>query len=447
MLHTRRATTTALALLAGLTTSTVFAQDPTVSAPATSPVVTAVAAHPGTLYAIGYSHLDTEWCWTYPQVIREFIPKTLRDNFKLIDAYPDYVFNWTGSNRYRLMKEYYPDDYSKLKKYIAAGRWFPAGSSIEEGDVNSPSEESLVRQVMYGNEYFRHEFGIASDEYMLPDCFGFPASLPSILAHCGLKGFSTQKLTWGSAVGIPFNVGLWQGPDGRSVIAALNCKPYDSSLSGDLSNNPDWIKRVDDDGDRTGLYVDYRYYGAGDRGGAPTEDSVKSLETSITGDGPIKVLGGAANVMFDSITPDQLAGLPRYKGDLLLTEHSAGELTSEAAQKRWNHKNELLGDDTERASIAADWIGALPYDRDRITDSWLRFLPGQFHDLLAGTALPRAYAYSWNDQIVAMNEFAGVLQEANGGVCRALDTRAKGVSVVVYNPLSIASRGHRYRDH
>ena len=40
---------------------------------------------------------------------------------------------------------------------------------------------------------------------MLPDCFGFPASLPSILAHAGIKGFSTQKLTWrlGRACGRP----------------------------------------------------------------------------------------------------------------------------------------------------------------------------------------------------------------------------------------------------
>jgi len=44
------------------------------------------------------------------------------------------------------------------------------------------------------------EFNKASVEYMaLPDCFGFPASLPSLLAHAGLKGFSTKKLTWGSA--------------------------------------------------------------------------------------------------------------------------------------------------------------------------------------------------------------------------------------------------------
>ena len=431
MFQLRRATT-ALALL-GLTTSTAFAQTPSTPTPTSAPI-----PHPGTLYVIGYSHLDTEWCWSYPQVIREFIPKTLHDNFKLIDAYPDYVFNWTGSNRYRFMKEYYPDDYTKLKKYIAAGRWFPAGSSVEEGDVIIPSEESIIRQVLYGNQYFRREFGVASDEFMLPDSFGFPASLPSILAHCGVNGFSTQKLTWGSAVGIPFNVGVWQGPDGRSVIAALNCTPYDSNLSGDLSNDPNWIKRIDEDGDRSGLYVDYKYYGVGDRGGAPNEDSVKSMEESVHGTGPIKVVGGPANAMFDSITADQLAGLPRYRGDILLTEHGAGTLTSGAVQKRWNRKNELLADSTERASVAADWLGALPYDRERITDAWLRFLPGQFHDLMAGTALPRAYQYAWNDQVIAMNEFAGQLQEANGGVVRALDTRALGIPIVVYNPLSIA---------
>ena len=99
-----------------------------------------------TLYVIGYSHLDTEWRWSYPQVIREFLPNTLHDNFALFEKYPDYVFNWTGSNRYKLMKEYYPDDYQKLKAYVAAGRWFPNGSNVEEGDVDMPSEESILRQ-------------------------------------------------------------------------------------------------------------------------------------------------------------------------------------------------------------------------------------------------------------------------------------------------------------
>ena len=151
-----------------------------------------------TLYVVPYAHLDTEWRWEYPQTINEYIPNTMRDNFPLFEKYPHYIFNFSGANRYRMMKEYYPADYAKVKKYVAAGRWFPSGSSMEENDVNSPSAESIIRQVLYGKQYFRREFGKTSAEYMLPDCFGFPASLPSILAHTGLKGFSTQKLSWRS---------------------------------------------------------------------------------------------------------------------------------------------------------------------------------------------------------------------------------------------------------
>jgi alpha-mannosidase len=390
-----------------------------------------------TLYLMGYAHLDTEWRWSYPQTIREFLRNTLVDNFTLFDKYPNYIFNFTGSNRYRLMKEYFPVEYQRMKEYVKQGRWYPAGSSVEEGDVNSPSEESLLRQFLYGNEYFRDEFGIASNEYMLPDCFGFPASLPTILAHAGLKGFSTQKLTWGSAVGIPFNVGEWEGPDGSKILSALNPGAYDSNITDDVSHNGYWLNRVNKDGQQSGVYTDYRYYGTGDVGGSPTEGSVREVERSLIGGGPLQVRSSRASDMFDALLSTPHAGLPVYKGDLELTGHSAGSLSSEAEQKRWNHENEQLADSAERASVAADWLGAAPYDQARITDAWLRFLPGQFHDLMAGTALPKAYEYAWNDQVIAMNESAGVLQNAAGGVARALDTRSNGIPLVVYNPLSI----------
>src|ERR1700746_274271 len=201
-----------------------------------------------TLYVVGYAHLDTEWRWEYPLVINEYLRKTMEDNFKLFDKYPHYVFNFSGANRYRLMKEYYPANFEKMKQYIKEGRWFPAGSAMGEGDVNNPSAETIIRQVLYGNDWFRKEFGKASAEYMLPDCFGFPSSLPTILAHSGVKGFSTQKLTWGSSAdaggpestertpeGTPFNVGLWVGPDGESVLAGLNPGSYSGGIYTDLS--------------------------------------------------------------------------------------------------------------------------------------------------------------------------------------------------------------------
>ena len=111
------------------------------SEPATTPDLTKSP----TLYVVGYAHLDTEWRWEYPQVIREYLSKTLRSNFALFEKYPHYIFNFTGANRYRLMKEYFPEDFAKLKRYVDQGRWFPAGSSMEEGDVNAPNAEAIIR--------------------------------------------------------------------------------------------------------------------------------------------------------------------------------------------------------------------------------------------------------------------------------------------------------------
>ena len=426
-----------------------------------------------TLYAVGYAHLDTEWRWEYPQVIDEYLRRTMQDNFALLAKYPHYIFNFSGANRYRLMKEYYPADYARLKGYVAQGRWFPAGSSVEEGDVNAPSPEAILRQFLYGNEWFRAEFGKASAEFMLPDCFGFPASLPTLLAHAGVKAFSTQKLSWGSSanggglesveetpVGTPFNVGVWVGPDGSTVLAALNPGSYNGSITTDLSQplppmpaNPaiavvekriaeaqselqksmqpggsydpqqlqnflflrneqtalangqqqdemrrfqgDWAARVLHNGKATGLFTDYHYYGTGDIGGAPNEESVKRLEAIVTkgsvdmppldsmsmggmahpawpekqvGNGPVHVISSTAEQMFLDITPGEEASLPRYTGEMELTNHSAGSLTSQAYQKRWIRKEELLADAAERASVSALWLGARTYPQQRLND-------------------------------------------------------------------------------
>jgi alpha-mannosidase len=452
-----------------------------------------------TLFVVPYAHLDTQWRWEFPQVISEYLLKTMRVNFDFIDKYPHYVFNWTGANRYRLMKEYYPADYARLKEYVAKGNWYPAGSSMEEGDVNLPSAESIIRQVLYGNTYFRKDFGKASAEYMLPDCFGFPASLPTILAHAGVKGFSTQKLSSGwqpapkvggpdspeqTPEGIPFNVGVWEGPDGETILAALNPGSYGSRIRTDLSKTPppppppppqgqrrfpqetNWPKRIDIDGKATGVFADYHYMGTGDIGGAVDEESVKLLETTVTqgeavipppgwgfglpstaidtdgtparmGDGAVRVISSAADQMFLDIKPEMQTKMPRYKGDLELINHSAGSLTSQAYHKRWNRKNEILADAAERASVAAAWMGGRTYPQQRLNDAWTLVMGGQFHDTGAGTATPRSYEFAQNDDVIAMNQFADVLTSATQSVASALDTQTSGIPIAVYNPLNI----------
>ncbi len=391
-----------------------------------------------TLYAVPYAHLDTQWRWAYPQVIREYIWNTMADNLALIDKYPHYVFNFSGSRRYEMMQEYYPAEYQKIVAAVKAGRWFPCGSSVDEGDANVPSGESLIRHVLYGNHWFRKNLGVASQEFMLPDCFGFPYALPTILTHCGLQGFSTQKLTWGSPIGIPFKVGNWEGPDGSSIVAALDPGSYGGLVTEDLSTNTSWLARIQNTGKQSGAYVDYHYYGTGDQGGAPRSSSVDWIEKSIAGKGPISVVSAPADEMFKSLTAGQISKLPRYKGELLLTEHSAGSITSQAHMKRWNRKNELLADAAERASVAANLWAQTPYPADRLYTSWDLTLGSQMHDMLPGTSLPKAYEFCYNDELLAANGFSSVERDSVGAVTAQMNTEAKGTPVVVYNPLSIA---------
>jgi alpha-mannosidase len=413
-----------------------------------------------TIYAVGYAHLDTEWRWEYPQVIREYLAKTMHDNFALFEKYPDYVFNFSGANRYRLMKEYYPADYAKLTEYVKEGRWFPAGSSMEEGDVNAPSAEGIIRQILYGNEYFRKDFGVASAEYMLPDCFGFPWSLPSILAYSGVKGFSTQKLVWGSSVpddaatpygmegkGIPFNFGTWVGPDGKGVLAALNPGSYSARVGYDMSR-PEardssarppqtWLERLQENKRKLGLIADYHYYGTGDVGGAPSDSSVMFIERAVRDtSGPVKVISAKADQFFLDIKPDQAARLPRYAGEMELQNHSAGSLTSEGYQKRWIHENELLASAAEQASVGAALVGDRQYPMQRLTDAWTLMMGGHFHDIAAGTATPKSYEFAWNDDVIAMNQMSGILADATSALAAGMNTNGPGTPVIVYNSLN-----------
>ena len=388
------------------------------------------------LYTVGYAHLDTEWNWDYPTTINEHILQTMTENFYLFEKYPDYVFNFTGSRRYGMMKEYYPELFKKVQDYVKQGRWYVSGSSVDEGEVNISSSESLVRQILYGNSFFRKELGTESVDYMLPDCFGFLYNLPTVFNHCGLLGFSTQKLTWRSAAGVPFNVGVWNGPDGKGIIAALNATDYGGHIENRLDKDANWVNRLDEDMKKTGYAFDYRYYGVGDEGGAPRENDVKRVENSLRNpDSNFKVLLTSSDQIYKDITPEIRKKLPVYSGDLLLIEHSAGSMTSQAYMKRMNRKNELLAQSAEGASVMANFLAGTNYPQYKLNNAWNLVLGSQFHDILPGTSIPKAYEYAWNDEFIAANGFSEVLKNGVSEVSGQLNTQTQGKAIVVYNPV------------
>ncbi len=57
------------------------------------------------------------------------------------------------------------------------------------------------------------------------------------------------------------------------------------------------------------------------------------------------------------------------------------------------------------------------------------------HNDLTGTSIPRAYEFSWNDELISLKQFSNVLTSSIHGIGRELDTRVSGIPVILYNAL------------
>ena len=390
------------------------------------------------IYTIANAHLDTSWVWTFETTIKNFIPDTFNENFDLFEKYPEYKFNFEGSYRYELMKEYYPKAFEKVKEYVKKGQWSPCGSCYENGDVNIPSPEALIRNIIYGNGFFKDNFGVMSNDIFLPDCFGFGKALPEVAAHCGLTGFSTQKLTWGCSVPIPFDVGRWIGLDGKGIWCAIKPMNY-TTVFDKVRTHSTILAKLKENAEKYGFNSTFEYHGVGDQGGSPEESSVKTVVSELrqNSKNAIKVLSATTREFFDDLekmTDEQKKRMPVYKGEFLMTEHGAGSYTSRTVSKRWNRRSELLGDAAERTAVSSFLLGLSEYPINVLDTAWKSTIAHQFHDDITGTSWMIDYKRNWNDYVRSMNLFSTEYTNAVRALTGAMDTSfASGIPVAVSN--------------
>ena len=386
-------------------------------------------------YLVADAHLDTQWNWDVQKTISQYVWNTLCQNLYLIRKYPKYIFNFEGLVKYSWMKEYYPDQYRELVKYIQEGRWHVAGCSWDANDVLVSSPESFFRNILLGQQFSKKEFGVTGKDIFLPDCFGFGWTLPTIANHCGLIGFSSQKLKWRKHPfygdrKYPFPIGLWQGIDGSRIMMVHGHFYGSNWKEEDLSKCESILKEAKE----SPLNTVYRYYGTGDVGGAPSIISVRGMQRGVRGSGPVEIISATSDQLYKDYLPfDKHPELPVYDGELLMDVHGTGCYTSQAAMKLYNRQNEMLGNAAENAAAAADWLGATVYPRNLLTTAWQRFIWHQFHDDLTGTSIPRAYEFSWNDEMLSMKQFSDVLKSSVSIIADQMDTRGKGIPVVLAN--------------
>ena len=410
--------------------------DPETNPP--SPVEPDAGGRRPRLHVLVLSHLDTQWRWTVRDTVRKFLPRTVRENDALLRRWRQLTLSFEGAYRYRLLARHHPELFEIVRARVTEGRWHPAGAAVEAFDTLLPSPESILRQIHLGQRWFASRLGRESADLFLPDCFGFPATLPTLARHAGLIGFSTQKLRRGTVLRaarpIPFPYGRWRGADGAELLAALDPGEYSGRIEGELAADAGWQRRFDALG-RAGRPRRLLFYvGVGDRGGAPPESSVAALERALAAEGPIEVRHGASDRIFLETTEAERERLPVHEGELLLRQHGTGCYTARAEMKHANRSNERRAREAEAATALASVLGH-DVPRRRLEEAWWRVLCHQMHDDLTGTAIPAAYRISLADEELAAADFEEVLLTAIDRIATAIDRGDEGIPLLVLNAL------------
>ncbi len=167
--------------------------------------------------AIGHAHIDTAWLWPIRETKRKCI-RTFASAVALMDDYPEYRFACSSAQHYSWIEELQPELFERITERVERGQWVPVGGMWVEADMNLPSGESLVRQIVFGQRYFEEKFGQRCEEVWIPDVFGYPAGLPQVFAAGGMTRFVTQKLSWNKQNKFPHSTFWWEGLDGTRVL-------------------------------------------------------------------------------------------------------------------------------------------------------------------------------------------------------------------------------------
>ena len=330
--------------------------------------------------AVGHAHIDTAWLWPLRETRRKSA-RTFSTALALMEEYPDYRFAASQPAQYEWMKESYPTIFEGIRQKVAAGQWEPVGSMWVEADCNLPSGEALVRQFLHGKRFFMQEFGVDTRELWLPDVFGYPASLPQLIAESGGEYFLTQKLSWNDTNKPAHHTFMWEGIDGTAIFTHF---PPADTYNGDFSAG-EIVRSAADfkDHDRSlrSLYL----YGWGDGGGGPEPDMIEFAHRLHSVDGAPQVeLGRAAE--FFARAKQEARNLTTWVGELYFELHR-GTYTSQARTKRLNRRAEQALREAEIWSVA---VGQ-GYPADVFDSAWKRLLINQFHDILPGSSIDWVY--------------------------------------------------------
>ena len=392
-----------------------------------------------TIRAVGESHIDMAWLWPWTETV-EIVRNTFSSALQLMRQYPGFTYTQSSAQAFVWLEEKYPDIFKEIQQRVKEGRWEMVGGMWVEPDLNLPSGESLVRQVLIGKRYFQEKFGVDVKIGWNVDSFGYSWQLPQIYKRSGIDYFVTRKLGANDTTKFPYKLFWWESPDGSRVLTYF---PHSAGSHWDhIHLDPGRISSgVADDYTHARLSESILFYGVGDHGGGPTRTLLDSALRWQNGPNifPKLTFSTAQSFFDDAIKDQEQLQIPIWKNELYFQMHR-GVYTSQAETKKRMRKSEELLLNAEKFSSLA-MLDGQPYPQARFEEDWKKVLFQQFHDILPGSGIAINYVDAARDFHEVSLSGHKILSQSLGTLVARIDTHGAGVPVVLFNPLSWTRTG------
>ncbi len=385
------------------------------------------------VWIIPHSHYDAEVFLVEKDTL-EIGYSVLMGALRLMRSEPKFKFALDQTCLIEPFLRTYPEEREFFQQMIDEGRLEITGGMYIMPDVNIPSGESFIRQVLFAKKYCEKELNVDVRCAWTIDTFGRHPQIPQLMIKCGFDHDTFQRLMVKDGPSEFY----WQGIDGTRLFCHWMPASY-AAFYGAPSNLHEFekfaaqrIKRLEGHAVTSHLMAPA---GADLLPVAPhLPEIVEAFNRSQ--DGYELVLATPAEY-FKAVKESALQGsstdFPTVTYDL--NPAFQGCYSARIDIKQWNRKLETLLVNTEKYEAIAQRLGKAVQD-EGLWEAWRGVLFNQFHDIICGSHIDAVYNNTMDRFKVSLARADENLNASLQAITDQIDTSGEGVPVVVFNPLS-----------
>ncbi|MCK9326284.1 MAG: hypothetical protein M0P69_12400, partial [Bacteroidales bacterium] len=333
------------------------------------------------VHLICNAHLDPVWQWRWTEGCSEAL-MTFGTAVRLLEEFPELIFNQTEAILYQWVKEYDPGLFRKIQQLVEQERWFIAGGWFLQPDLNLPPIENLLRNIKMGREFFRNEFGSAPKVAYNFDSFGHPGTLPGILLDHGYELYIHQRPEK-EHLNLPASLYNWTGTDGR-IIPGYRIEI--GLYHNERHNITQRMQEATDLAIRLGRDVAL-FWGLGDHGGGATRQDLILIRGFSASESRVTFVHSTPDRFLEAIRP-LIPSLPIKEGSLQRVFTGCYTSLSRIKRKALETSAAALQSESLVQHLPADANPNLA--SQTLSDIWRDILFNDFHDILPGTCIAPA---------------------------------------------------------